>query len=70
MIELYLDNRRLDMPTDFKINMTYQQIDLEKPEAKINNYSKTVKVPGTNNNNNIFGHIFRFDRTNIHDYQK
>lgn len=64
MIELYLDNRKVDMPTDFKINMTYQQIDLEKPEAKINNYSKTVKVPGTNNNNNIFGHIFRFD-TNI-----
>lgn len=64
MIELYLDNYKVDMPSDFKINMTYQQIDLEKPEAKLNNYSKTVKVQGTNNNNNIFGHIFRFD-TNI-----
>lgn len=64
MITLYLDKVKVDMPENWKINMTYQQIDLEQPEAKINNYSKTINVPGTNNNNNLFGHIFRFD-TNI-----
>lgn len=64
MIELYLDNSKVDMNEDLKINMTYQQTDLEKPEAKLNNYSKSINIPGTNNNNNIFGHIFRFD-TNI-----
>lgn len=61
MLTLYLDNLKVDMAQDFKVNMTYQQTDLQKPEAKLNSYSKTVNVPGTNNNNNIFGHIFRFD---------
>lgn len=66
MITLYLDKVKVDMPDNWKINMTYQQIDLGSPEAKINNYSKTINVPGTNNNNNLFGHIFRFD-TNIQE---
>lgn len=64
MLSLYLDNTLVDMPKDFKINMTYQSIDVKKPEAKINNYSKSINIPGTQTNNNIFGHIFRFD-TNI-----
>lgn len=61
MLTLYLEQSKVDMAQDFKINMTYQQTDLQNPEAKINSYSKTINVPGTNNNNNIFGHIFRFD---------
>lgn len=64
MIELYLNNTKVDIDDKLKINITYQQTDLNNPAAKINSYSKTVNIPGTINNNNLFGHIFRFD-TNI-----
>lgn len=61
MIDLYLDNRKVDVSEDFKVNMTYQQSDLSSPEAKLNSFSKTISLFGTKNNNKIFGHIFRFD---------
>lgn len=60
-MELYLNGKKADTPANFKINMTYQILDVNQPQTKINNYSKSITLQGTTNNNNIFGHIFRFD---------
>lgn len=63
MIQLYFENQNVDLDKDLKIPITYQNIDLSEPEAKLNSYSKTVSIKGTSNNNKIFGSIYRFDKT-------
>lgn len=65
MIELYLGGYKVDTTTDLEIPMTYEGIDFESPEAVKNNYSKTVKLQGTKNNNKVFGQIYRLDRNVI-----
>lgn len=61
MIELYIDNKRIELNDDVNINFTYQTIDTQNPSAVKNSFSKTVKIPGTLNNDEIFGNIWRFD---------
>lgn len=65
MIELYLAGYKADTTTDLEIPMTYENISLGAPEAVKNNYSKTIKLQGTKNNNKIFGQIYRLDRSII-----
>lgn len=65
MIELYLAGYKADTTTDLEIPMTYENISLGTPEAVKNNYSKTIKLQGTKNNNKIFGQIYRLDRSII-----
>lgn len=65
MIELYLAGYKADTTTDLEIPMTYENISLGSPEAVKNNYSKTIRLQGTKNNNNIFGQIYRLDRSTI-----
>lgn len=75
MIELYIENRKIDIAEDLEIDFTYESIDPDKLSSIKNSFSKTVNIPGTPNNNITFGHIFRFDKyipfagpTNINSY--
>lgn len=61
MIEIYISNKKLDLIDDIDINFTYSSIDTQNPSAVKNSFSKTVSVPSTPNNDEIFGHIWRFD---------
>ena len=62
MIELYIENKKIDITDDLEINFTYESIDPDKLSAIKNSFSKTVNIPGTANNNITFGHIFRYDK--------
>lgn len=62
MIELYIENRKIDIAEDLEINFTYESIDPDKLSSIKNSFSKTVNIPGTPNNNITFGHIFRSDK--------
>ena len=62
MIELYIENQKIDLTDDIEINFTYETIDPDKLSSIKNSFSKTVNIPGTPNNNRIFGYIFRFDK--------
>lgn len=62
MIELYIENRKIDLADDLEINFTYESIDPDKLSSVKNSFSKTVNVPGTPDNNITFGHIFRMDK--------
>lgn len=44
--------------TNVGINMNYSIDDVRNIEKKNGNFSKTFTVPGTKNNNKIFGHLF------------
>lgn len=62
MIELYIENKKIDLTDDLEINFTYESIDPDKLSSIKNSFSKTVNIPGTANNNITFGHIFRYDK--------
>ena len=62
MIELYIENKKIDITDDLEINFTYESIDPDKLSSIKNSFSKTVNIPGTSNNNIVFGHIFRYDK--------
>lgn len=58
---LLIENQEIELtkPINFAINRSY--IDLQNPIDVINDWSKTVSIPATANNNKLFGHIFRPD---------
>lgn len=62
MIELYIENRKIELSDDLEINFTYESIDPDKLSSIKNSFSKTVNIPGTAANNITFGHIFRYDK--------
>lgn len=63
MIELYIENKKIDLTEDLEVSFTYESIDPDKLSTVKNSFSKTVNIPGTPANNITFGHIFRSDKS-------
>lgn len=61
MIEIYIDNKKLDLTEEININFTYSSVDTQNPSVVKNSFSKSINIPGTFNNDHIFGNIWRFD---------
>lgn len=61
MIELYIDNRLIELDKEIDIKFNYSSVDAQQPTAIKNSFSKTVAIPGTPNNNDTFGNIWRLD---------
>ena len=59
--QLYLENHliELDETVHFAITKTFE--DLTNPTVMINDWSKTIDIPGTSSNNKFFGHIYNPD---------
>lgn len=62
MIELRIEGRRADIKEDIPISFTYETVDPDKLSSIKNSFSKTVDLPGTKRNNDLFGDLFRIDR--------
>ena len=60
--ELYIDGNRLDLSDDIDIRLTYSITDIENPVERKGTVSRTVELPGTPHNDNVFGSIYRFDQ--------
>lgn len=61
-IELYLGGKKVEWSKVPDILLTYQRTDYQNPTITKNMYSKTLTIDGTQNNNNIFNHIWKLDR--------
>lgn len=61
-VDIYLENRKLDID-DIDLALTYSFSDLSNPTSVTGDYSKTITIKGNQTNNEIFGQIWRFDRT-------
>ena len=61
-ISIYLENNLLDTNEDTIITLTLCYSYVEDPTTIAGDFSKTITVPGTVNNNRIFGHIWNIDR--------
>lgn len=62
MIRLFVENKEVDLNDDVQVAISKQFEDLSNPTTIINDWSKTVSIPFTQNNHEIFGHIYNPDR--------
>ena len=62
MVRLFIENNELEITQDISIAITKQFEELTNPTSIINDWSKTVSIPFSVKNNQIFGYIFREDR--------
>lgn len=61
-IELYIAGKLVDLSDDSLVLWTYQKTDYTHPTAIKNTYTKTITIPGTQNNNQVFNTIYKLDR--------
>lgn len=66
MVRLYIEGSEIELDKTVQFAITKQFEDLSNPTAIINDWSKTVSIPFTIKNHNIFGYIYRPDKANIH----
>jgi hypothetical protein len=64
MIELYVENQKVDVDQSFSTLLTMAIDDIKDFGAKNTTFSKTIIIPGTKNNNVIFGNIFNINAAN------
>lgn len=62
MTRLFIENREIELDKSVQFAITKQFEVLSNPTDIINDWSKTVSIPFTANNNEIFGHIYNPDR--------
>ena len=68
MIEILINNQKLDLSDDIQLNITYQSTDVTAPANTKNEYSKSITVKGTPNNNRIFGYYFDLNKNDYSDF--
>lgn len=66
-ISLFIDGKEVDLNEQSFILFTYTLEELSNPTIVKNSFSKQLTLPGTKNNNEIFGNIFRLDRVTFYD---
>ena len=66
MFSLYISDQKIDLPEKFAVLFNYTLEDRTNPTAVKNSFSKTIELPGTDNNNKVFGTFFRNDRYQLY----
>jgi hypothetical protein len=59
--ELYINGHLVDLIGDIDISITYSVQDLEDPTQRKSTYSRTIEVPSSLKNDDIFGSIYLFN---------
>lgn len=67
--ELYIENNRLDINADISALLNFALDDIKDFSSRSTTWSKTIVLPGTQNNNRLFGHIFQIGQANYYDGQ-
>lgn len=62
MIELYIDENLMDLEDNINVAFNYTSTDTDSPTAIKNTFSTSVNLKGTQNNNKVFGDIWKLDR--------
>lgn len=64
LTEIYIENYRVDISNDFPSLINFAIDDVKDFSARSTTWSKTIALPGSKNNNKIFGHIFQTGQSN------
>lgn len=65
-VELYIAGKRADLGSTETIAYNYKLTDLENPTLIKNSFSKSVDLPNTPNNSDLFGHIWNIQRRQVY----
>lgn len=65
--EIFIENKRLDISADISALLTFAIDDIKDFASRNSTFSKTIILPGTANNNFLFGHIFDAKISNPYD---
>lgn len=65
--ELYIENNRLDISTDISALLNFAIDDIKDFSTRSTTWSRTIVLPGTSNNNRLFGHIFQVGQSNSYN---
>lgn len=66
-VTLYLNGQQVDLNDNGGIYFNYKQKDVKNPTIVKNSFSKTLTIPGTDNNDNIFNNIWDLTRVQTTD---
>jgi hypothetical protein len=64
MTRIFLEDNELDISQNLSNQITFAIDDLRNLDSKSTSFTKTLIVPGTANNNKIFGNIFELNNSN------
>ncbi len=67
MTEIFIENKRADISEDLSSLITYALDDVKDFASRNTAFSKTIILPGTANNNKLFGNIFNVTISNPYD---
>lgn len=67
MTRLFIENQEVELDKSVQFAITKKFEDLTNPTAIKNDWSKTVSIPFTQKNNNLFGNIYKTDRLIVTD---
>ncbi len=65
--ELYIEGFRLDITTEISALLNFAIDDIKDFSARSTTWSRTIVLPGTANNNKLFGHIFQVGQSNSYN---
>lgn len=66
----YLTSGTVHLYEDVPISLNYNIADIKSPQKRNADYSKTITVPGTNNNCNLFSHIYEIGIDRLYNPNK
>lgn len=67
---LYIADQLVDIDSESIISLTYTLEETNNPTIVKNSFSKSISLPATANNNDLFGHIYDLSRATILDSSK
>ena len=67
-IKLYINNEEVEFSKDPKILLNYTEKELHNPTIVRNSFTKSIEIEASSRNNDIFGHIWSFDRYQAADF--
>lgn len=65
--EVWIENYRLDISNEISSLITFELDNIRNFAERGTSWSKTIVLPGTANNNKLFGHIFQIGQSNVHN---
>lgn len=65
MTRIFMEDYELDLTADITQSITYAIDDITRLDTKATSFTKTIVIPGTARNNELFGNIFDFGNSNF-----
>lgn len=62
LTKLFIENQEIELKDSVQFLLNKQFEDITNPTVIINEWSKTVEIPSTQHNDEVFGHIYSPDK--------